>query len=206
MARYTGPRCKHARQLKYDLSTLSGVRPIENKCKFETKPGVHGSAKKRETEHGTQLAEKQKVKRIYGVLEKQFENYFKKAARMKGPTGENLLKLLEQRLDNVVYRMGFGSTRAEARQLVSHCAILVNGLPVNIPSYSVKPGDVVSIKEGAKGQLRIQSASILSQGRPPCDWLEVDTTVFSGKFKRFPDRTDLPPDITEQLIVELYSK
>src|SRR6202167_6277442 len=153
MARYLGPRCKLARREKMDLSLTSGVRPLDSKCKLDQAPGQHGARRGRETEHGVQLREKQKVRRIYGILERQFENYFKKATRLKGSTGENLLKLLERRLDNVVYRMGFGTTRAEARQLVSHRCILVNDKIVNIPSYLLEPGDVVTIKEGAKKQL-----------------------------------------------------
>lgn len=206
MARYLGPRCKLSRREKSDLSLTSGVRPLDSKCKLDTAPGQHGARRGRETEHGIQLREKQKVRRIYGILERQFENYFKKAQRLKGSTGDNLLKLLERRLDNVVYRMGFGSTRAESRQLVSHRGILVNGKVVNIPSYLLSPGDVVSVREGAKTQLRIQSALTLSQGRPSCDWLEVDATAFSGTFKNAPDRDRLPPDLNAQLIVELYSK
>lgn len=206
MARYLGPRCKLARRERADLSLTSGVRALETKCKLDTAPGQHGARRGRETEHGVQLREKQKVRRIYGILERQFENYFKKATRLKGSTGENLLKLLERRLDNVVYRMGFGSTRAEARQLVTHGAVLVNGKYVNIPSCLLAPGDVVSIRERSKAQLRIQSALTLAQSRPACDWLEVDPTAFSGTFKNAPDRDRLPPDINEQLIVELYSK
>src|SRR5580698_3860334 len=148
MARYLGPRCKLSRREKMDLSLTSGVRPLDTKCKLDTPPGQHGGRRGRETEHGVQLREKQKVRRIYGILERQFKNYFKKAVRLKGSTGENLLQLLERRLDNVVYRMGFGSTRAEARQLVNHCGILVNGKAVNIPSYLVAPGAVVSVREG----------------------------------------------------------
>lgn len=206
MARYLGPRCKLARRERMDLSLTSGVRSLDTKCKLDTAPGQHGARRGRETEHGVQLREKQKVRRIYGILERQFKNYFKKATRLKGSTGENLLKLLERRLDNVVYRMGFGSTRAEARQLVTHRLILVNGKVVNIPSYLLLPGDIVSIREGAKTQLRIQSALTLSQARPSCDWLEVDATNYTGTFKGAPDRDRLPPDINEQLIVELYSK
>lgn len=206
MARYRGPRCKLARREGGDLSLTSGVRPLDSKCKLDTAPGQHGARRGRETEHGVQLRAKQKVRRIYGILERQFENYFKTATRLKGSTGENLLKLLERRLDNVVYRMGFGSTRAEARQLVSHRCILVNGKVVNIPSYLLAPGDVVSVRERSKAQLRIQSALTLSQARPGCDWLEVDSSAFTGTFKNAPDRDRLPPDINEQLIVELYSK
>lgn len=206
MARYLGPRCKLARREKMDLSLTSGVRPLDSKCKLETPPGQHGARRGRETEHGTQLREKQKVRRIYGILERQFENYFHEASRLKGSTGENLLKLLERRLDNVVYRMGFGSTRAESRQLVSHKAVLVNGKTVNIASYLVSAGDVVSIREAAKKQLRIQSAITLAQARVACEWIDVDLAELSGTFKSVPDRADLPPDINEQLIVELYSK
>ena len=206
MARYLGPRCKLSRREKADLSLTSGVRPLDSKCKLDTAPGQHGARRGRETEHGIQLREKQKVRRIYGILERQFRNYFQKATRLKGSTGENLLKLLERRLDNVVYRMGFGSTRAESRQLISHRCILVNGKVVNIPSYLVSPGDVVSVREGSKTQLRIQSALTLAQARPSCGWIDVNATEFSGTFKSVPDRMDLPPDINEQLIVELYSK
>lgn len=206
MARYLGPRCKLSRREKMDLSLTSGVRSLESKCKLDTAPGQHGSRRGRETEHGLQLREKQRVRRIYGILERQFKNYFKKATRLKGSTGENLLRLLERRLDNVVYRMGFGSTRAEARQLVGHRCVTVNGNIVNIPSYLLSPGDIVAIREESRKQLRIQSALTLSQARPPCDWLEIDTASFSGTFKNAPDRDRLPPDINEQLIVELYSK
>lgn len=206
MARYLGPRCKLARREKMDLSLTSGVRALSTKCNLETAPGQHGARRGRETEHGLQLREKQKVRRIYGILERQFSNIFAKATRLKGSTGENLMKLLESRLDNVVYRMGFGSTRAESRQLVSHGAIMVNGKKVNIPSYLVKAGDVITVRERSKTQLRIQSAMTLSQARPTCAWIEVDATALTGTFKSAPDRADLPPDINEQLIVELYSK
>ena len=206
MARYTGPRCKLSRREGADLSLLSGVRSLDTKCKLDTAPGVHGARKGRATEYGGQLREKQKVRRIYGVMERQFRNYFKKAARLKGSTGENLLKLLESRLDNVVYRMGFGSTRAEARQLVSHRAILVNGKSVNIPSLMVNPGDIVSVRPRATQQLRIQGAIALSQSRPICGWVEINSGELSGTFKSIPERSDLPTDIYEKLIVELYSK
>ena len=206
MARYTGPRLKRSRREKADLSLTSGVRSLDTKCKLDTAPGMHGARRGRETEYGVQLREKQKVKRIYGILERQFSNYFKRAARLKGSTGENLLKLLESRLDNVVYKMGFAATRAMARQLVNHRAVLVNGKNVNIPSYSLSPGDEISIKERAKQQLRIQNSLTLAQVRPSCTWLEVDTSELKGVFKQMPDRTDLPPDIYEKIIVELYSK
>jgi small subunit ribosomal protein S4 len=167
---------------------------------------MHGARRGRLSEYGVQLREKQKVRRIYGVLEKQFRNYYKEAARGKGATGENLLQLLEGRLDNVVYRMGFGSTRAEARQLVSHKAILVNDKTVNIPSYQVRPGDVVSVREKAKNQLRVKGALDLSASRAPVSWVEVDANKMSGVYKSVPERTELPADINENLIVELYSK
>lgn len=206
MARYIGPKCKLSRREKADLSLKSGVRSLDSKCKLDTAPGMHGARRGRETEYGNQLREKQKVRRIYGIMERQFRKYFKEAARLKGSTGENLLKLLERRLDNVVYRMGFGSTRAESRQLVSHKAILVNGKSVNIPSYSVLPGDVISFKEKAKQQLRVQAALTLSQARPGCEWIEVNPGDLTGTFKTVPERSDLPTDIYEKLIVELYSK
>ncbi len=199
-------RCKYSRREKTDLSLTSGVRSLDSKCKLDTAPGVHGARRGRETEYALQLREKQKVRRIYGIMERPFVNYFKKAARLKGSTGENLLKLLESRLDNVVYKMGFAVTRAMARQLVSHCSILVNGRLVNIPSYSVEAGDVIGIKEQAKQQLRVQNAMSLAQARPDCSWLEVQVAELTGTFKQMPDRTDLPPDINEKLIVELYSK
>lgn len=206
MARYTGPRCKLARREKTDLSLTSGVRALDSKCKLDTAPGVHGARRGRETEYGTQLREKQKVRRIYGVMERQFSNYFKEAARLKGSTGENLLKLLECRLDNVVYRMGFGSTRAEARQLVTHKGIQVNGKTLNIPSHSLSAGDVIAIREKAKKQLRVHGALALAQSRVSCGWIDVDTSELKGVFKQAPERSDLPPDIYEKLIVELYSK
>jgi small subunit ribosomal protein S4 len=201
-----GARCKQSRRQKYNLDLLSGVRALDTKCKLDTPPGVHGARRGRETEYGLQLREKQKVRRIYGVMEKQFRNYFKKAARLKGSTGENLLRLLESRLDNIVYRMGFGSTRAEARQLVSHRAIMVNGRVVNIPSYDLMAGDVISIRENKKSQLRIQGALALAQSKAACGWVEVDATELKGVYKQAPDRADLPSDIVEKLIVELYSK
>lgn len=206
MARYLGPRCKLARRERADLSLMSGVRSLDTKCKLDTPPGMHGARRGRETEYGAQLREKQKLRRTYGILERQFRNYFKKAARLKGSTGENLLKLLESRLDNVVYKMGFGSTRAEARQLVNHRAVLVNGKIVSIPSYTLAPGDIVTIKEGAKKQLRIQGAIALAQAKVPCGWMEVDVNDLKGVFKQVPEMADLPPDINVKLIVELYSK
>ena len=206
MARYLGPKCKLARREGTDLFLKSGVRPIDSKCKVETIPGQNNQRRSRLSDYGVQLREKQKVRRTYGVLEKQFRSYYKEAARRKGATGENLLQLLECRLDNVVYRMGFGSTRAEARQLVSHKSILVNGSVVNVPSYQIGEGDVVSIREKAKQQLRIKSALELAAQRSDIDWISVDMSKLEGQFTRKPDRADLPSEINENLIVELYSK
>ena len=206
MARYIGPKCKLSRREGTDLFLKSGVRSLDSKCKPESTPGQHGARRGRLSDYGIQLREKQKVRRIYGVLEKQFRNYYKEAARLKGATGENLLQLLESRLDNVVYRMGFGATRAEARQMVAHKAILVNGTVVNIASYQVKAGDVVSLREKAKKQLRVQSALALAAQRGEPEWIEVDATKLEGVFKAVPDRQDLSSEINENLIVELYSK
>jgi small subunit ribosomal protein S4 len=206
MARYIGPTCKLSRREGTDLFLKSGVRALDTKCKTETAPGVHGLRRGRLSDYGVQLREKQKVRRIYGVLERQFRNYYQEAARKRGATGENLLRLLECRLDNVVYRMGFGCTRQESRQLVSHSAILVNGKKLNIPSYQVQPGDVISVRERSKKQLRIQSAMALAAQRGSMEWMEVDANKLEGTFKRAPDRIDLSPDINENLIVELYSK
>ncbi len=207
MARYLGPKCKLSRREGVDLFLKSAARALESKCNLERPPGQHGARRPRLSDYGLQLREKQKLRRSYGVLERQFVNYYKEAARRKGSTGENLLKLLECRLDNVVYRMGFGSTRAEARQLVSHRAITVNGQRVNIPSYQVGPEDVVSVHEKSRTQTRIQYALQLAQGHGGfVDWVEVDAGKMSGVFKRVPDRADLPADINESLVVELYSK
>jgi small subunit ribosomal protein S4 len=206
MARYIGPTCKLSRREGTDLFLKSGARALDSKCKIETAPGQHGQRRGRLSDYGVQLREKQKVRRIYGILEKQFRGYYKEAARRKGASGENLLKLLESRLDNVVYRMGFGSTRAESRQLVSHKAISVNGKTVNIASYQVAAGDVVAVREKAKKQLRIQSAMNLAGQRSNVEWVDVNGEKKEGVFKRVPDRVDLPADINENLIVELYSK
>ncbi|MGJ8690693.1 MAG: 30S ribosomal protein S4 [Gammaproteobacteria bacterium] len=206
MARYLGPKCKLARREGTDLFLKSGVRPLDSKCKAENAPGQHGQRRGRLSDYGVQLREKQKVRRMYGVLEKQFSGYYKEAARLKGATGENLLQLLESRLDNVVYRIGFGSTRAESRQLVTHKSILVNGDVVNVPSYQVSPGDVVSVRSKAKEQLRIKSALDLAAQRSPVEWISVNSEKLEGSFSRKPDRIDLSPDINENLIVELYSK
>ena len=206
MARYLGPTCKLSRREGTDLFLKSGVRPLESKCRAESSPGQHGQRRGRLSDYGIQLREKQKVRRIYGILEKQFRNYYKSAARTKGNTGENLLTLLESRLDNVVYRMGFGSTRAESRQLVAHNSILVNGAKVNIASFSVSAGDVISLREKAKKQLRVQSALQLAAQRSESSWVNVNSEKMEGTFIRNPDREDLPSEINENLIVELYSK
>ena len=206
MARYLGPKLKLSRREGTDLFLKSGVRAIDSKCKIDTAPGQHGARRGRLSDYGVQLREKQKVRRMYGILEKQFRNYYKEAARLKGNTGENLLQLLEQRLDNVVYRMGFASTRAEARQLVSHKATMVNGQVVNIPSFNVTAEDVVSVREKAKKQARIAAALELAEQREKPTWIEVDSNKMEGTFKRVPERTDLSAEINEQLIVELYSK
>ena len=207
MARYLGPKLKLSRREGGDLNLKSARRPFEDKVKdANTKPGQHGKVSgTRMSDYGNQLREKQKVKRIYGLLERQFRRYFKNAEAMRGNTGTNLLLLLESRLDNVVYRMGFASTRAEARQLVSHGAIAVNGNRVNIPSASVKPGDVVSIREKARKQARIAEALELAAGSMP-SWVAVDAKKFEGTFKNLPERQGFDPDVNEQLVVELNSR
>lgn len=206
MARYLGPKCKLSRREGTDLFLKSGVRALDSKCKAETVPGVHGARRGRLSDYGLQLREKQKVRRIYGVLERQFRNYYKEAARRTGSTGENLLQLLEGRLDNVVYRMGFGATRAEARQIVSHRQITINGQVVNIPSFQVSAGDVVAVREKAKNQLRVKNALDLAAQRAPVEWVSVDAGKMEGVFNASPERSELSADINEQLIVELYSK
>lgn len=206
MARYLGPKLKLSRREGTDLFLKSGVRAIDSKCNLTTAPGQHGARRARLSDYGLQLREKQKVRRMYGVLEKQFRNYYKEAARLKGNTGENLLALLESRLDNVVYRMGLASTRAEARQLVSHKSIMLNGRVVNVPSHAVLPEQVVSVREKAKKQARIGAALEIAGQREKPTWIEVDNTKLEGVFKRQPERSDLSADINEQLIVELYSK
>ena len=206
MARYTGPRLKLSRREGTDLFLKSGITPIDSKCKLDTPPGQHGTRRTRLSDYAVQLREKQKVRRLYGVLEKQFRNYYKKADRQHGATGENLLRLLERRLDNVVYRMGFGSTRAESRQLVSHKGVQVNGQTVNIASYQVRQDDVVGVRDKAKGQLRIKAALNLAAQRGMVEWVEVDPEQLEGIFRRPPDRGELPAEINENLIVELYSK
>ena len=206
MARYLGPKLKLSRREGTDLFLKSGVRAIDSKCKIDTAPGQHGARKPRLSDSGSQLREKQKVRRMYGILERQFRNYYKEANRLKGNTGENLLVLLEGRLDNVVYRMGFAATRAEARQLVSHKAIVVNGRVVNIPSFQVSVDDVIAVREKSKKQARIKASLELAEQKEKPTWLDVDAAKMEGVFKRVPERSDLSADINEHLIVELYSK
>ncbi|WP_322059119.1 30S ribosomal protein S4 [Paraburkholderia sp. J63] len=207
MARYIGPKAKLSRREGTDLFLKSARRSLADKCKLDSKPGQHGrTSGARTSDYGTQLREKQKVKRIYGVLERQFRRYFAEADRIKGNTGENLLQLLESRLDNVVYRMGFASTRAEARQLVSHKALTVNGVVSNIPSMQIKAGDVVAIREKAKKQARIVEALSLAEQGGMAGWVSVDAKKFEGTFKGMPERSDIAGDINESLIVELYSR
>ena len=206
MARYIGPKCKLSRREGTDLFLKSGVRSLDSKCKLDTPPGVQPQRRSRLSDYGLQLREKQKLRRMYGVLERQFRNYYKRAAQKKGSTGENLLKLLEGRLDNVVYRMGFAATRAEARQMVSHKAISVNGQVVNIASYQVGAGDNISVREKAKKQQRIQNAISISQQVGVPEWVEVDHDKLTGTFKALPERDEILPDINENLVVELYSK
>ena len=206
MARYRGPSLRLSRREGTDLLLKSGERAVEEKCNMETAPGMHGMRRGRLSDYGLQLREKQKVKRMYGILEKQFRNYYKQAAKSKGNTGENLLSYLEKRLDNVVYRMNFASTRAEARQMVTHKAFEVNGKTVNIPSYQVKQDDVISVREKAKKQIRIKAALDLGDKKELSGWVEVDKDKFTGVFKSVPDRSDLSAEINENLIIELYSK
>ena len=206
MARYLGPKCKLARREGTDLFLKGRGRSLDTKCKMDRTPGQHGDKRQRLSDYALQLREKQKVRRIYGVLERQFRGYYKEAVRRKGSSGENLLQLLECRLDNVVYRMGYGATRAEARQLVSHKAIEVNGKTLNIPSYQVKAEEIVSIREKSRNQLRIKASLDSSEGYGFPEWVDVDVKNMSGVFKSVPERTELPADINELLIIELYSK
>lgn len=207
MARYLGPKCKLSRREGTDLFLKSGVRSHEDKCHHDRAPGQHGAARKQKvSDYGLQLREKQKLRRIYGVLERQFANYFKKAAQLKGSTGDNLLQLLECRLDNVVYRMGFGSTRSESRQLVSHRAITVNGEVVNIASFQVSANDVVAVREASRKQQRIKDSLEIAAQRPDVSWISVDAAKMEGVFKTAPSRDELPAEINESLVVELYSK
>jgi small subunit ribosomal protein S4 len=206
MAKYRGPSCKLSRREGTDLFLKSRGNPLESKCKLDQKPGQHGARRGRESEYATQLRAKQRIRRVYGVLEKQFRNYYKLADKKRGATGSNLLYLLEQRLDNVVYRMGFASTRAEARQLVSHKAILVNGSIANVASYLVQAGDNVEVREKAKKQDRIVNAMSVAEQLGLPEWVEVNSTTLAGSFKRIPERDELASDIDENLVVELYSK
>lgn len=206
MARYIGPTCKLSRRAGSDLLLKSRGRSLESKCKLDTPPGQHGARRQRLSDYALQLREKQKLRQMYGVLERQFRNYYLKATRTKGSTGLNLLQMLESRLDNVVYRMGFSATRAEARQLVGHRAILVNGHSVNIPSYTVQVGDVIEVREKSRSQTRIaQALSIAAQVGFP-EWVDVDEKALKGTFKALPDRDQMLPEINENLVVELYSK
>lgn len=206
MGKYRGPTCKLSRREGTDLFLKSRGNPLENKCKIETKPGQHGSRRSRDSDYAVQLRAKQRIRRMYGVLEKQFRNYYKKADQQKGSTGINLLNMLEQRLDNVVYRMGYAGTRAEARQLVSHKAITVNGAMVNVPSYQVREGDTVEVREKAKKQERIINAMSVAEEMGLPEWVEINSKSLSGIFKRVPERDELPAEISENLVVELYSK
>ncbi|HFD11673.1 MAG TPA: 30S ribosomal protein S4 [Crenotrichaceae bacterium] len=206
MARYIGPKCKLSRREGTDLFLKSRVRPLETKCKLDQVPGPQGQRRARLSDYSKQLRAKQQVRRTYGVLEKQFRNYYKRAAKQKGSTGENLLFLLESRLDNIVYRMGFGSTRAESRQLVSHKSITVNGKITNIPSFQVSPGDVVEVREKSKKQDRIKQSLSLAQQYGLPEWVDVDVEKMTGVFRTIPERSDLSSEINEQLVVELYSK
>ncbi|MBI1732389.1 MAG: 30S ribosomal protein S4 [Gammaproteobacteria bacterium] len=206
MARFLGPKCKLSRREGTDLMLKSRARPLESKCQIDKAPGEHGARPKRLSGYAVQLREKQKLRRIYGLLERQFRRYYREAARRRGSTGQNLMQLLECRLDNVVYRMGFGSTRNEARQLVSHRAVLVNGRNVNVPSYQVQPSDRVAIREKSRKQLRIQDALNVAEQFGFPEWVDVDPKKMEGIFKSVPERSELPSDINEQLVVELYSK
>ena len=206
MARYLGPKCKLSRREGTDLFLKSRARPIETKCQIDKTPGMGSARPGRMSDYALQLREKQKLRRIYGVLERQFRKYYKEAARQKGSTGENLLQILECRLDNVVYRMGFGSTRNEARQLISHRTILVNDKSVNIPSFQVKPSDKITVREKSKNQLRIKDALNVAEQFGFPEWIDVNSKNMEGVFKSIPDRSELPSEINEQLVVELYSK
>jgi small subunit ribosomal protein S4 len=206
MAKYTGPKCKLARREGTDLFLKSGVKPLESKCRFEVAPGGNKERRGRQSEYGTQLREKQKLRRMYGLLERQFRTYYQRAARRPGATGELLLKMLESRLDNVVYRMGFATTRAEARQLVNHRSVLVNGKVMNIASAQLEAGDVVSLTEKGRKQGRVLAARDIAGQVGLPEWVDVDAENMSGVFKAVPERDDILPDINENLVVELYSK
>ncbi|VFP78299.1 30S ribosomal protein S4 [Buchnera aphidicola (Cinara cuneomaculata)] len=206
MAKYLGPKLKLSRREGSDLFLKSGVRAIESKCNIDQAPGQHGLRKLRLSEYAKQLREKQKLRRLYGILERQFHNYYKKASKLKGNTGQNLLFLLENRLDNIVYRMGFGTTRAESRQLINHKSVCVNNRVVNIPSFQVSVDDKISIRKKSRNQLRIQAAIEIMKQREPSSWLKVNYKMMEGIFLRAVERNDLSSDINEHLIIELYSK
>jgi small subunit ribosomal protein S4 len=206
MAKYRGARCKLSRREGTDLFLTSGIRDLKSKCKADVPPGQHGAKRTRLSDYGSQLRAKQVLRRLYGVLEKQFRNYYLKSAKKKGSTGENLLQMLEGRLDNVAYRMGFGSTRAEARQLVNHGSILVNAKKIDIPSFQVSPGDVIEVTEKSKVQLRIKASLDLAQQRSKPEWIEIDVKSMQGTYKTHPTRAELPDDLDENKVVELYSK
>ncbi len=208
MARNLDPKCRQCRREGEKLF-IKGEKCFTDKCAIERRnqaPGQHGAKNMRVSDYGKQLREKQKIRRIYGVLERQFRLVYKAADRRKGVTGENLLQILESRLDTVAYRMGFGASRTEARQVVRHNGILVNGKRVNIPSYQVQPGDVVQVTEAAKGHLRVKGAIEAAEGRGFSDWIEMDTKAMKGIYKARPQRAELPPSINESLVIELYSK
>lgn len=206
MARYLGPTCKLSRREGTDLFLKSRGKSLESKCKLDQRPGQHGAKRTRNSDYAIQLRAKQRLRRIYGILEKQFRGYYKTADSKKGATGQNLLNLLESRLDNVVYRMGFASTRAEARQLVAHKDIMVNNVLINVPSYQLSPGDVLAVREKAKKQQRIVDALTVTEQYGFPSWVDVNSKAMSGTFTSYPDRVDLGSDINEQLVVELYSK
>jgi len=207
LARYIGPKCKLSRREGTDLFLKSARRSLDSKCKLESKPGQHGrTSGSRTSDFGLQLREKQKLKRMYGVQERQFRRYFQEAERRRGNTGETLIQLLESRLDNVVYRMGFGSTRAEARQLVNHRSIEINGHTADIASMLVQAGDVIAVREKSKNQIRIKESIELASGNGLPQWVEVDTAKLSGVFKQAPDRQDVAHDVNESMVVELYSR
>ena len=206
MAKYIGPKCRLSRREGTDLQLKSGMRAIDSKCKLDKLPGMHGLSKGRLSDYGVQLRMKQMMRRYYGVLERQFRRYYHEAERIKGNTGENLLRMLEARLDNVVYRLGLASTRAEARQLVNHGSVLVNGEVVNIPSCLVLPNDVIEVRGKAKNQLRVKAALALAEQRAASEWLEMDAKQMRGVFKRYPDVNELPSEFKVNLVIELYSK
>lgn len=206
MAKYTGPTCKLARREGVDLSLKSGIRALDSKCKLEVAPGQHGAKRGRLSTYGVMMREKQKLRRIYGILERQFRRIFTMAAKLRGSTGDNLIRLLESRLDNVVYRMGFASTRAEARQLVNHRGITVNGKSVNIPSYVVSAGDVIEVREKSKSQLRVQAALEAAQQLGFPDWVDVDVKAVKGTVKQLPSADDVKLSVNPNLVVELYSR